>query len=419
MTIIKTATNTQLKTMPFEPESGFAKYQGIIDHVGHTTENSMFGDLSANSRRRDLSLSFQVGHYLDQVIVTENGGGLISDVDSQTHATCITAGDFARMRSLRRVDFQTGFETVAVFDAVFTDYRGAATVRQEIGLAGTQNGFLFYVEAGEIGIIERKDSTDTLRILQRDFNMDKADGTGLSGFKLDITKLNTYRVQFGYMGNMPVIFEIYGGHQNGWIPIHVIDKTNSAETTSIQNQYLPMEMLTEVLAGVPEVPIILSTSSWYIGSLAGEKTATSFVQFAAKNAVTFAASGGVRPILGLEVLSTFRGQVSLVPINFQNFAFASTGSRHVEFELYGGIIATDAIWENVDVDNSVVRVAKNDFSYTGGRYLGSLFVASNGAGYLNLAIDEVRIERGQQMAIIANTNKAAEIGMSLRWGEIR
>ena len=419
MTILKTPTNTQLRTMPFSPKSGYSMYQSEIDHLGRTITNSAMGDEVVGQRVSQLALSFQVGIFDDQVGTEITGGGLTGKDVALATVSAFNAGDACSLQALHFIDFQSGYDGQGMFDARFTKYIGDAVVRQEISLSGKQNGYLFFVDQGNLGVMIRRNSVDEIIVNQDDFNMDKVDGTGRSGFNLDITKINTYRIQFSYIGNMPVFFEVFGGHLLGWIPIHVFDNANKQTFLDINNQSLPIRVAVEVVSGTPDVPIVVGTGSWLSSTLGTRRGSESASTFAVKNNVIFGATGGTRNIISLQVLKNMRGQVSLTPINIARLALANTGDRQVELDMYFNPTLPDAVWQDVELDESVVQFATNDLAVNGGRYIGSVYASGSGAFVEKFVFDQLRLNRGDIISFVATSTKAADVSLSLQWGEIR
>lgn len=81
------------------------------------------------------------------------------------------------------------------------------------GYYDTENGMFFELKGTALGVVVRSNATGTVidnRIEQADWNGDKLDGNGFSGFTLDITKRNLYWIDFAWLGVGGVRFGVYG-----------------------------------------------------------------------------------------------------------------------------------------------------------------------------------------------------------------
>lgn len=85
-------------------------------------------------------------------------------------------------------------------------------------------------------------STDTF-IKQSEWNIDKLDGTGASGFTLNPQTLNIYRIKIGYLGAHDIIFQVKvtpsGTNNSIWVTCHSIKFANLNTNTNFTNAAFP------------------------------------------------------------------------------------------------------------------------------------------------------------------------------------
>lgn len=82
-------------------------------------------------------------------------------------------------------------------------------------------------------------------IAKENFNCDKLDGTGPSGFIIDPTKLNVFQIKLQYLGAGPLVFEVEITQNNKkpkFIKCHVIEAQNSLTDTTFGNPSFPFTM---------------------------------------------------------------------------------------------------------------------------------------------------------------------------------
>jgi len=414
MTLSKTPTNTQFRSMPFNPDAGYSLFNSSIDTNGRAELNTAVGERLVTTRSRNLAISFQRGSFSDQVNFMNQNGGSVLEAGNLLSVIATNTGDVGQVRSASRADYQTGFETQAVFDAVFTDYQGTAVVRQEIGLMGNLNGYFFSAVSGKLAVSRRKAGVDVETYTQDEFNLDKIDGTGVSGFKIDITKINVYRIQFGFMGNMPTVYEVFGGFRLGWIAVHAIDFVNTSDFPEIENPFLPIQIVSEIVSGSPAKQIIVSTNNWYAGSLTHPKTWDDYTFFA-KNVVVTNAFGET-PVLALRNSANFRGFVNFIPAEISYLSAATgLGGGAGEIKMYKNPTVSGATWSDIETGESPIEFADNNFTINSGRYQGSLFIAQQANQLVQFATSELRLDPSDIIVFTANV----PLSLSVRWGELR
>lgn len=110
--------------------------------------------------------------------------------------------------------------------------------QQIVGWGDEDDGFYIGVNNGSFGIMRLRNQIEDW-VYQDDFNIDKIDGTGDSGYNIDITKGNVYQIQIQWLGFGTIKFstETPGGIQ---LPFHSINFPNNYTETSILNPSLPV-----------------------------------------------------------------------------------------------------------------------------------------------------------------------------------
>ncbi len=419
MTIIQVPTNTELRSLPFARQAGYSPYRSNMDQAGRVQNIAGFGDAQTAERIHDVSIAFQYGYFDDTLNVELVGGGTLDNDKALLRATATTVGDIAHANTRQATIYQAGFDIQSMFTAAFTSYKGAAEVIQRIGCYDGDDGFVIGALNGALLIQRFKGGVLIDSVEQKDFLFDKIDGSGVSGFKINIAFLNIYRIQFGYLGILPAIFEVFGGSRLGWIPIHAIDIVNTIADTQVDNPSLPVSMHCEIVSGDPGIPIVIRTGSWFGGTVGGGRTLGDLSYFAAKNKIALPVGGMPASIIAIRNKASFRGKTNRIRLDMTYFAFSSDGSKSVTFEAYGNPVLTGAVWNDVDTNDSVVDIAVNSFTWSGGRYLGSALLDKVGNVYIQFALEEVRLNPNETIMMIAQSDNSSEVAISARWGEAR
>jgi len=420
VTIVQVPANTELRSLPFARKAGYSPYRSNMDQAGRVQNIAAFGDAQTQHRRHDISIAFQYGFFQDEVNLDLAGGGVVDNDAAMLRATTLVAGDKATVETRGAILYQSGYDAQCMFTAAFTKTDGTAKIRQHIGAFDGSDGYVIGAEHGHLVIERYKGGLEVEEIDQHDFSLDKVDGTGVSGFHINIEYMNIYRIQYGYLGILPATFEVFGGSRLGWIPMHTIDTVNIETDTIINNPYLPIRMTCEIVSGIPDVPVVeVRSGSWYGGTIGGGRTAGDLAYFAVTNAIDLPSNGIPQALLAVRNKGSFRTFINRLRLDMVYFSFVADGNKAVTFDVYANPILTGEIWNDIDTNNSIVEVAINQFAWSGGRYLGAVLVNKTGNEIITFPLAEVRLNPNDVFVVVATSDSGSEVAMSARWGEAR
>lgn len=421
MTIVKVPQNTELRTMPFGRKAGYASYRAAMDQAGRTQNLGIFGDAQVAQRNHHVSLNFNYGYFLDSLEVEVDGSGTITEEGALLVATVTNLADHASAHSKAAILYQSGFDAQCMFTAAFTKIlpEWGITADQHIGPHDGDDGFVVACESDELAIERYKGGVLVEDVEQEDFNLDTLDGEGVSGFTIDIEKLNIYRIQWGYLGIAPAIFEVYGGALHGWIPFHIIDLTNQIVDTHINNAYLPVSIHIEILSGTPPVPLTLKTASWYGGTLGGDRGHHDLTHFGAQNTISLPATGVPQQLIALRNKTLFRGATNRLRADILYFSFSADGNKSVSFDMYVDATLTGAIWNDVEANESIMELAVNPYTRANGRYIGSVKLNKVGSQIVEFPLSSIHLEHDDLFCIEAQSASGSSVAVAVRWGEAR
>lgn len=417
MTITQVPANSELRSLPFARKAGYSAYRSLMDSVGRVQNLALFGDAQVAFRDHDVALTFQNGIFNDQLVITTNNGGTVSATDAVLNVVSQIAGDDAVATSRQAIITPVGFDSQVMFFGKFTKYSGDAEVLQFIGAYDGVNGYAIGADNEFLTVNYFNKGVLVGAIKQSQFSLDNVDGTGVSGFKLDIEMLNMYRVQYG--GVISITFEVFGGSRLGWIPMHTIDTINLSAFPLINAFNLPISVKSEVVSGNPSIPITVSASGLYGGSIGGSVSSSDLNFFATENNVELPKKLEPENVIAIRNKGMFKGKINHIRIDLSYIAFSTEGSKNVSFRSYANADLSNANWTDVDINDSVVEVATNDFPLVGGRYLGSVLLEKNSDGILQFDVGNVRLNPNETLLITGQSKDESDLFISLRWGELR
>ena len=289
---------------------------------------------------------------------------------------------------------------------------GIADSNQQIGLFDDQNGFYVGFTGVDFCIAKRKEGVDTI-VTQTNFNRDKLDGTGYSGFTADLSKNNVFKISFGYLGAAVVVYEIL--RQDGvWITFHVIEYPNSSTGTHISNPVLPVTCRVEKTAGATNV--ILRTSSWSAGTIVGDDSlAISNRPWAINNNKTLVA-GNRTSILTLKCSTMFAGLTNRIPMQVVYVAGSVDASKNGSIQLFKNATVSNTSFHYVSSGDSVAQYDIVGTTVTGGTLMLPIHIPNGGAVTLGTADFRLLVLPGETITFQGlSTQVNTTINAGTRW----
>ena len=172
---------------------------------------------------------------------TANGGTVTYTQNKSTVNLNVTeaSGSKTIRQSKRVMSYQPG-KSLLILNT-FVMNTAIANLKQKVGAFDANNGIFFTADGTTLKIVRRTytsgASVDT-EVSQSSWNGDKLDGTGASGYTLDITKSNILFMDFEWLGvgSVRVGFVIDGK----FITAHTFNNANSLTTVYMQTANLPI-----------------------------------------------------------------------------------------------------------------------------------------------------------------------------------
>lgn len=360
-------------------QAGFQGTFSILDQI-HCGYTSLFGEKEQSSRLDWLDTKFNYGVSSYDVTTSTFSSGFVSSFTSMALVeTGASSGGFAQIQSKHAIPYRAGHETYAIFSAQFSN-GGVASSTQWIGLFDSQNGFAVGFSNTSFALLYRNAGVNTI-ILQDNFNQDPLDGTGPSGFVLNPSRLNLFRLSFGWLGASPIKFQIL--NTNGkWITFHEISRNNQFFVPNVRNPYLPMTAQVNKNGGAQSVQI--GTSGWN-GGIIGEPSNVSSRYFSIAAGAAAVANTTEQHVLTLRNKPTFQSIANKIAIRISFLTIGapfSSSSKSAVMRLYKNATVTGSVFSDVDTANSVTEASTAGI-YTGGsgQYLMSFLAIRSNPAY--------------------------------------
>ena len=302
-------------------------------------------------------------------------------------------------------------------------------LRQRVGYFGADNGIYFEINGTTPYFVERSLSTGTqTEVAQANWNIDKLDGTGVSGITLDITKAQILWMDIEWLGlgTVRMGFVIDGQ----FIHAHSFHHANLITSTYITTASLPVRYEitnTDATSGSSTMKQVCSTVISEGGyELSGLQQA---VQTPITAPVDLPTPAGTHyPVLSIRLKSSPDRLDAIVIMTALSIMGIGNGPEY-NWQVRASATTTGGTWTSAGVD-SAVEYKIGGTSVTGGRILASGFFSatkqsSTSIDILKEALFKFQLERNgltgtpYELTLVCATNSAgADVFGSLDWEEV-
>lgn len=238
----------------------------ITDRLGRHAKISQKGELLVGSNIDDVNVNFQYAIRTANTVTTETGTGDVSHPGVNGSYAQLSPGTGvgrAEVVSKQPIRYRGGHESYCELSWIFRTPE--INLTQGCGYVNDDNVWAFGYEDLIFGLWYIEGGNPTF-ITQSDFNHDKLDGSGPSGYTLDPQSINVYRNSFVWHGGLDLVSEIQVGQE--WWPVHTLSFANAIDETHLENPHLPCGGWVERLSGTG-TDEDARTGSWRGGSIAG------------------------------------------------------------------------------------------------------------------------------------------------------
>jgi hypothetical protein len=289
-------------------------------------------------------------NFIDYVV----NGGTVAFQQNQACARLTTSSN-----SSSRVVHQTKFYhhympgKSQVILSSFNFYAATANVTKRTGYYDDDNGiFLEQAGDGTLTWVIRSyvtGATQERRFTQSQWNQDKCDGTGPSGFNIDITKTQLIWIDFQWLG----VGRVRCGfvHDGEYVFAHEFNNSNNLATVYISNPNLPVRC---------EIVNVGTTTGAYFDQICSTVMSEGgYVEagqdWAVSNTPRLLTSGQTLPIMAIRLKNTFRTYRNRMIVRVGNLNMFSDG-ENIKWRLIklpDSSQLTETTWISVDDDSGV------------------------------------------------------------------
>ena len=353
-----------------------------------------FKDLRSTELLPVAGWTFNYNINSDLIRTTLTGSGTATASNSMAVLqTGAAAASSAKIETIRALRYTPGLGGLVRCTAVFTT--GVANSTQIIGVGDSVDGFFFGFNGAAFGVLRRQNGTDNW-IPQTTWNVDKFNGTGLSGVTLDPTKGNVYSIEYQWLGFGAISFFIENPATGFPTLVHIIQYANANTIPSIFNPTLPV--MAQVINTTNASNLTLSTSS-AMGMVEGNGDTNSLVtvnSFSNSKTVTATETS----IFTLRNNATFQGKTNRVRVQFSFLSVNSTGGNTAIVRLVvNATLGGTPTFVNISPTTSVMAADIAGTTVTGGSRKLTTVVNSPGDAQLSIIDQDLELSPGDTLTV--------------------
>jgi hypothetical protein len=348
-------------------------------------------------------------------------GGLV-DLNVTT-----TSGSQIIRETLKCFSYQPGKSLLNL--STFVMNPAKTGLRQRIGYFGTSNGMYLELDGTTLSFVERSSSTGSLvetRVTKANWNVDKLDGTGPSGFTLDITKAQILwkDIEWLGLGTVRLGFVINGE----FIHCHSFHHANLIESTYITTASLPLRYEITNTAATASSSTLKQVCSTVISEggyeLRGLQQA---VGTSINTPYSLTASGTYYPIASIRLKSA---NLDAIVIPTAISLMASGGNSNYSWRVAASTTTSGGTWTSAGADSSV-EYNLSGTSSSGGRvvaqgYFSAANQSTNVVDILREALFKFQLERNSftstpfefSILVAANSSTGSAVLGGIDWEEV-
>lgn len=338
-----------------DPEGKVLASTRATDASGREAMISLTGEQHVAYKADDININFQYGISTYDI----NGGGVttgtgsVSSADSMAFVSTGTGVGSSVITSKDTIRYRAGHEVHGALSMVFATPE--ANVNQYAGFLNSEDGWCVGYQGSQFGAYFIKGGNEEF-IPQSDWNIDKMDGTGISGYNINPQAANLYRLTYAWHGFLPLQLEVYVG-DNKWRRAHIYEFTNTAIEPHLQNPSLPLATKIERTSGSGS-DLSIKTGSWRAGAIAGTEEDNSSNRWFSHTELDFPLVNDRNNIFTLYNKPTYAGKNNHIIAELAVITFDSTTNKTVAvFGVKGGTLTGNSAFTDIDTVNSTMSVS--------------------------------------------------------------
>lgn len=343
-----------------------------------------FGSLNVSNKRVLGVYESSAGSYDDlfSIQTTTGGSSIYDDVGHGMRLVVDGSNGASVKRTTNRYHYYLPGSANQYIGTIACGDSGKTGNTRRWGAFDDQDGVFFELENTTMNVVIRSSTTGTIvdtKVSRANWNSDKLDGTGLSGFNMDITNINLYWIDYQWLGAGRVRFGVYAPDGSRLV-CHIFENAGAFALPYMRTGTLPIRTENINTQATGSTSQLRETcQAMYTEGTYEDYT---FWRSADVNA-TAVATSTTTPVVAIRSVSTPPG------LNHHNsiIAYPETlniyTDQPVSIDLVQGITATGGTWNVTSGDTSIEASTDTTMSDIGTPFKTWFF----GAGAHSICLD--------------------------------
>ena len=414
----------------------YPKYAVLVKNIDTTADNytgnfNMASDAFGRTRMSAPLTLFDSSHrYADNSLWSTLTSGSASAVFSPNQGLVNLnvdglSGSRVYRETTKVFSYQPG-KSLQVLNT-FTFNAPKTNLRQRVGYFGNDNGIYLELDGSNLYMVERSlvtGAVSSTRIPQSAWNVDKLDGSGVSGLTLDKTKAQIFFMDIEWLGlgTVRTGFVINGQ----FVPCHFFHHANVIDTTYITTASLPLRYEIENTGATGSSSQMKQVCSTVISEggyeLRGLQQAVSVPIDSPR---TLGTRGVKYPVISIRLKSARLDAIVILTA----LSIMGDSAGKFNWSVVASGVTTGGTWQSAGASSAVEYKLDGD-SFSGGRTLASGYFTSTSTVSTNLdilkeALFKFQLERNtftgeafELTLVLASDSLNDRVFASMDWEEI-
>jgi hypothetical protein len=281
------------------------------------------------------------------------------------------SGDRAYRQTKRVFSYQPGKSLLTLSSFVFSETK--ENLRQRVGYFSANNGVYLENDSGVNYIVLKSESLNTIeRIPQTQWNGDKLDGTGESGFDLDVSKGNLFWIDVEWLG--------VGNVRTGFVDkgrfliAHTFENINRRNTSYMTTATLPIRYEIENTGETSSNSILKQICSTVISEGGYQRKTENWSATRTTSIASVAVASGWAPVVSIR-MGTNRTDSVIIPS--QVHVVGDGNNAVYEYAIIRDATITEGTWLTHTPSTGNVEYNANATSMSGGTVVESGIITSS------------------------------------------
>lgn len=386
------------------PQAGVTLRAGLIAQeqslvIGYN--GTQFGILRQNGGKAQIVKLTITSNTINTATITLNGVA--------TNVTLTTTNTTTSAREIAATAF-AGWQTQQVDNAVWF-------LSDSVGVLSGANSINATI-TGTISVVQTGVANTDDWVYQSQWNIDKLDGTGVSGVTLDPSKLNIFQIQFRWLGAGEIRFAIENPSNGDLIFFHHIHYSNTHTTPHLDNPSFRIGYAAYNTNNATITDAYVHGASMMV-AVEGNLVDNSFTTSASviKKSLTADTLHGLMTIKNKLI---HRDKINLRRVQLKSISVALQGNDPCVITLFlnGTFSTTHTFTKVADYSSTAVSTGTGTFTAANEHALASFVVAANGSGIFDLNSFGLTIPPNSRLNVTVTSGQSiTSIAAAVTWIE--